>query len=77
MQLGIILKREHPGIIEKKEGDIVIKTRPALDWSDYYDKDTLDDKGQTAADRVKEVFWVSSKYLGVNLKFFIAHTYLT
>ncbi|XP_037451250.1 uncharacterized protein LOC119321825 isoform X3 [Triticum dicoccoides] len=57
MQLGIILKREHPGIIEKKEGDIVIKTRPALEWFDYYDNDTLDDKGQTAADRVKEVFW--------------------
>lgn len=57
MQLGIILKREHPGIIEKKEGDIVIKTCPALEWSDYYDNDTLDDKGQTAADHVKEVFW--------------------
>ena len=58
MQLGIILKREHPGIIEQKEGDVVIKSRPALEWSDYYDDDTLDDKGQTAADRVKQVFWV-------------------
>ena len=77
MQLGIILKREHPGIIETKEGDIVIKPRPALDWSDYYDKDTLDDKGQIAADRVKQVFWASSKYMGVILKICIAHAYLT
>ena len=77
MQLGIILKREHPGIIEKKEGGVVIKTRPALEWFDYYDDDTLDDKGQTAADRVKQVFWVSPKYLGVILKICTAHAYLT
>jgi len=70
MQLGIILKREHPGIIETREGD-VIKTRPALEWSDYYDDDTLDHKHHTAADRVKQVFWVSSKYLWVTLKIYI------
>jgi hypothetical protein len=65
MQLGIILKREHPGVIEEKEGDVVIRTHPALEWSDYYDDDTLNDMGQTAADRVKQEFWVSFKYFRV------------
>jgi hypothetical protein len=59
-QLGVILKREYPGKIEEKDDDgVITNTRPALEWYDYYHDGTLDFQQRTAADRVKEEFWVS------------------
>jgi hypothetical protein len=36
-----------------------------LEWYDYYHDGTLDFQQRTAADRVKEEFWVSIFYFGV------------
>lgn len=57
-QMGIILKREYPGIIEEKdENGLIISSRLATSWFDYYEKE--DDSGVTKADKVKQEFWVS------------------
>nr|XP_025876853.1 uncharacterized protein LOC9270452 isoform X3 [Oryza sativa Japonica Group] len=54
--MGIILKREYPGIIEEKdENGVIISSRPATSWFDYYEKE--DDSGVTKAD--KNAFCVS------------------
>ncbi|XP_066161192.1 autonomous transposable element EN-1 mosaic protein isoform X5 [Oryza sativa Japonica Group] len=54
--MGIILKREYPGIIEEKdENGVIISSRPATSWFDYYEKE--DDSGVTKADKVKQEFW--------------------
>jgi hypothetical protein len=56
-QLGVILKREYPGLVEVKDSNGVITgSRPALDWEDYYLMH--DGEGVTSADRVKQEFWV-------------------
>ncbi|XP_066166428.1 autonomous transposable element EN-1 mosaic protein isoform X4 [Oryza sativa Japonica Group] len=54
--MGIILKREYPGIIEEKdENGLIISSRLATSWFDYYEK--KDDSGVTNADKVKQEFW--------------------
>lgn len=59
-QIGVILKREYPGLVEDKDQHgVVIKTRPAMDWSDYF-LTVKDDDGLTAGDRVISEFWVSA-----------------
>lgn len=56
-QVGVILKREYPGLVEDKDQHgVVIKTRPALDWSDYF-LTVKDADGLTAGDRVISEFW--------------------
>ncbi|CAN6172510.1 unnamed protein product, partial [Urochloa humidicola] len=50
-QLGVIIKREYPGLVQDKdEHGAVLRTRAALEWSDYFlsKKDNL---GRTAGDR--------------------------
>lgn len=58
-QLGVILKREYPGLVmDKDEHGMVLNTRPALEWADYFLSEK-NDRGQTAGDRVLSEFWVS------------------
>uniref|UniRef100_A0A0E0C280 Uncharacterized protein n=1 Tax=Oryza meridionalis TaxID=40149 RepID=A0A0E0C280_9ORYZ len=48
--------REYPGIIEEKdENGVIISSRPATSWFDYYEKE--DDSGVTKVDKVKQEFW--------------------
>ncbi|KAM0900966.1 hypothetical protein ACQ4PT_020280 [Festuca glaucescens] len=55
-QLGVILKREYPGLVEDKDSNgVITRSRPALDWEDYYLMH--DGEGVTSADRVKREFW--------------------
>ena len=36
-QLGVIIKREYPGLVnEKDQNGVVLNTRPALEWADYF-----------------------------------------
>ena len=57
-QLGVILRHEYLGVVEDKdEQGRTFNTRPALTWDDYFVNE--DDAGMTAADRVKNEFWVS------------------
>ncbi|CAN6199708.1 unnamed protein product [Urochloa humidicola] len=61
-QLGVIIKREYPGLVQDKdEHGAVLRTRPTLEWADYFlsKKNNL---GQTAGDRVLSEFWVSNVY---------------
>lgn len=56
-QLGVIIKREYPGLVQdKNEHGVVLRTRPALEWADYF-LSRKDDLGQTAGDRVLSEFW--------------------
>lgn len=58
-QLGVILKREYPGIVlDMDEHGRTLHTRPAIHWEDYYLNEN--DAGETNADRVKEEFWVNA-----------------
>jgi hypothetical protein len=57
-QVGVILKREYPGIIKVYEDDgTVVKRQPAFSWNDYYWK--KDEHGICYAKKVKAEFWVS------------------
>ena len=56
-QLGVILKREYPGLVKYMDDSGVTRSRPALEWEDYYL--VHDDEGVSNADRVKQEFWVS------------------
>jgi hypothetical protein len=59
-QVGVILKREYPCLVEDKDQHgVVIKTHPASDWSDYF-LSVKDADGLTARDRVILEFWVSA-----------------
>ena len=63
-QLVVIIKREYPGLVQdKNEHGVVLRTRPALEWADYF-LSRKDDLGQTAGDRVLSEFWVSNMYFG-------------
>jgi hypothetical protein len=56
-QLGVILKREYPGLVEDRDTNgVITRVRAALDWDDYYLMH--DGEGVTSADRVKQEFWV-------------------
>lgn len=54
-QLGVILKREYPGLVKYMDDSGVTRSRPALEWEDYYL--VHDDEGVSNADRVKQEFW--------------------
>lgn len=56
--LGVILKCQYPPIIEEKDSAGVVVRRHAFYWWDYYV--VVREDGVTAADRVKEEFWVSN-----------------
>jgi len=59
-QLGVIIKREYPGLVnEKDQNGVVLNTRPALERADYF-LTVKDRSGQTARDRVLSEFWVSN-----------------
>jgi len=59
-QVGVILKREYPGLVDDKDQNgVVLNTRPALEWADYF-LTPKDRTGQTAGDRVLSEFWVSN-----------------
>ncbi|CAO2190482.1 unnamed protein product [Urochloa humidicola] len=57
-QLGAILKREYPGLVEDKdENDVCTGTpRPALEWDDYF-LSRPNELGVTSGDRVLSEFW--------------------
>ena len=55
---------------DKDEHGTIFNSRPALTWDDYYVNE--DDEGITAADRVKQEFWVTNIYLLVHI-----HKYFT
>ncbi|KAG0522219.1 hypothetical protein BDA96_07G017900 [Sorghum bicolor] len=56
-QVGVILKREYPGLVDDKDQNgVVLNTRPALEWADYF-LTPKDKTGQTAGDRVLSEFW--------------------
>jgi len=56
-QLGVILRREYPGVIVEVDeyGDDF--KRPALDWADYFHKNP-GTKGMTRGENVVSKFWV-------------------
>ena len=54
-RLGVILKREYPGLVKYMDNSGVTRSRPALEWEDYYL--VHDDEGVSNADRVKQEFW--------------------
>ena len=60
-QVGVILKREYPGLVEDKDedGSVIGDPRPALDWGDYF-LSTPNELGVTSGDRVLSEFWVSN-----------------
>jgi hypothetical protein len=60
-QVGVILKREYPGIIQIYDDNdgTVVNRHPAFSWNDYYWK--RDEHGICYARRVKAEFWVSNK----------------
>jgi len=59
-QLGVIIKREYPGLVnENGQNGVVLNTRPALEWADYF-LTVKDRSGQTAGDCVLSEFWVSN-----------------
>ena len=59
-QVGVIIKREYPGLVnENGQNGVVLNTRPALEWADYF-LTVKDRSGQTAGDCVLSEFWVSN-----------------
>jgi hypothetical protein len=51
-QLGVILKREYPGLLQEKDKDgVLIRERPALDWPDYF-LGSVNKEGMTNGERV-------------------------
>ena len=60
-QLGVILKREYPGVVEDRdENGALIRKRAALEWADYFFLDHANQTGVSSADRVLSEFWVSN-----------------
>jgi ribosomal silencing factor RsfS len=58
--VGVIIKREYPGLVDDKDQNgVVLNTRPALEWADYF-VIPKDKNRQTARDRVISEFWVSN-----------------
>uniref|UniRef100_K4AKG0 Uncharacterized protein n=1 Tax=Setaria italica TaxID=4555 RepID=K4AKG0_SETIT len=58
-QLGAILKREYPGLVEDKDANgLVIRKRPALEWADYFlDIELIETNHlQEEADRILETY---------------------
>ncbi|KAG0513735.1 hypothetical protein BDA96_10G127900, partial [Sorghum bicolor] len=56
-QLGVIIKREYPGLLEEREEDgRLIRERPALDWPDYF-LGSVDRDGRTKGEHVLHEFW--------------------
>ena len=59
-QVGVIIKREYPGLVDDKDQNgVVLNTRPALEWADYF-LTPKNKNRQTAGDRVLSEFWVSN-----------------
>jgi hypothetical protein len=57
-QLGVILKREYPGLLQEKDEDgVLIRERPALDWPDYF-LGSVNKEGMINGERVLHEFWV-------------------
>ncbi|TVU09102.1 hypothetical protein EJB05_42543, partial [Eragrostis curvula] len=54
--VGVILKREYPGLVEDTDRHgVVLRKRPVLEWADYFIKE--DDLRMTNAYRVLSEFW--------------------
>jgi len=61
-QLGVIIKREYPGLLEEREEDgRLIRERPALDWPDYF-LGSVDRDGRTKGEHVLHEFWVRGMF---------------
>lgn len=59
-QLGAILKREYPGLVEDKdENGELIRKRPTLEWGDYFLNTEM---AVTSGERVLSEFWVSNMH---------------
>jgi len=57
-QLGVILKREYPDLIEDKdEHGHVVGKHAALEWDDYF---LNTESVETSGERVLSEFWVSN-----------------
>lgn len=70
-QLGVLLKREYPGLLEDRAEDgLLIKERPALDWPDYFLGSAGID-GMNHGERVLYEFWVRN-IVDKNLNFLIS-----
>jgi hypothetical protein len=63
IQLGVILKREYPGLLQEKDEDgVLIREWPALDWPDYF-LGSVNKEGMTNEERVLHEFWVRHVFL--------------
>ena len=56
-QLGVILRREYPGVIVEVDENGDEFKRPALDWADYFHKNPKATK-MTRGEKVVSEFWV-------------------
>lgn len=60
-QLGVILKREYPGVVEDKDHDgVTFRKCPAVQWANYFSNES--DVGETSGDCVLSEFWVIIVY---------------